>query len=146
MGHPYSTQADVQTAAGGAERLRQLSDVDRENAINVSVVSSAVTRADSIIDSYAKKRYAIPLDTVPQSIATMSAQLAVYLMKRDRGMLSQDDIDQHANDVAWLRDLSRGVVVLDLEQDAERSEFVVDRNAARPSAKDVSRSKLKGFW
>ena len=146
MALPYATQADVQAAAGGEERLRQLSDIDRLNAIDASVVASAVTRADTLINSYAKKRYAIPFDTVPPIITTMSAEIAVYFMRKDRGTLSDSDRDDQVERVKWLRDLSMGVVVPDTEADPAKSEFVVDRNADRPSSKEVSRANTKGYW
>lgn len=150
----YSTQTDVEQAAGGAIRLLQLVDWDNNNAIDAARLAAAIAKADSLIDSYAVKHYKVPFATVPPIITTHSADLAMLYLVRSRGPLS--DVEQDLWDSiagtdekkpGWLLLLAKGIVTLGVDPAPPASEMVVDQvETAMPTDRDVSREKLAGWW
>ena len=56
----YSTQADLESACGGAERLVQLADWDRDGIPDPPRIADAITKADALIDSFASKQFHVP--------------------------------------------------------------------------------------
>lgn len=142
----HCTEADVQFAAGGAARLRQLSDWSEPptNRIDSSVVAAAIAEADAMVDSKIQIRHAIPTDVV-ETIRRKSARIAVYCLKRSRGMLSDEDIKTHELDAAWLAGFKGGETTLGVDPVPEKSEYVGDAVTDRPTDKAVSRYKLRGY-
>ncbi len=144
----YSTHAQVQIAVGGPDRLRQLSDLDNTDTENPGVVDQAIATADSMIDSYVGKRFAVPLLPVPVVIANLSAYWAARVLRRNRynGQPLQDDNDQELADREWLEGVSRGTISLGIEPTPQKASIVTDRAAPRDSTKAVSRDSTRGFW
>lgn len=140
----YTTQAAIESAIGVGD-LEALSTVD--GGTPADVVAAAIAEADAIIDSYAHKRHAVPFETVPATIAALSARMAVRILRRDRRMvLTQDAIDE-TTDRKWLENLAKGLVTVGVEPSPAASELVVDKAGERsPTLKAVSRERLKGFW
>jgi phage gp36-like protein len=139
---PYSTQADVQNAVGGAERLTQLTDYARTGNIDPAVVSAAIAQADARIDSYNNMRWdpAAP----PVVIAGLSARMAARILRAQRDQSTEADLVFEKSDVAWLEALRDGTVTLPAGTRA--STLLVDKAAPRESTKELSRERLKGYW
>lgn len=143
----YATTQDVQDAAGGEERLVALTGGKSKGTVQTDVVDRFVAKADSIIDSYASALYKTGFEApVPQSIVTMSADIAVYLLKQSKSMLTEGDIAAHDRRIEWLQELAKGSVTPGTDPRPTKHSAVIDKASARPSAKDVSREELKGFW
>lgn len=143
----YSTSTDVQIACGGPARLVELADHDDDGAADAAVVASAITAADALIDSYLQKRHATPLsEPVPASIVRMSAEIAGYVLKRDRRALTDDDRDDHEVRLAWLRDVSKGIATPGPDPVPSASTNVRPAVLERSEDEDISRESLKGFW
>lgn len=148
----YSTQADVQTAAGGAKRLGQLCDWDGDAAVDAPEVLAAIASADADINRYSSRRYTVPLTPVPEGAMRMSADLAVYRLKKWRGVLDENDRTWFEANVAndrgtgWLQQLAKGEVTWDSDPEPTKHSRVRDDVHDRPSDKDVSRAKTRGFW
>jgi phage gp36-like protein len=151
----YSSQTDVQNALGGAKRLVEAFDWDRDTVADAAVIADCIAEADALIDSFASKRYTVPFSPVPETIRRTSAKLAILIGARRRGMMTdaqQTEWDQLAGTErgkeGWLYQLARGVVTpggdplpaghSQLQDDATDDELPDDR--------DVSREKLSGFW
>lgn len=149
---PYCVQADVQTAAGGAKRLAQLVDWDGDAAVDSAEVTAAIASADSDINRYSSSRYTVPLTPVPEGAKRMSADLAVYRLKKWRGVL--DDADRvwfeanvaNERGTGWLQQLAEGLVTWDSDPEPAKHSRVRDDYHERSSDKDMSREKSKGFW
>lgn len=60
----YSVLADLQQAAGGAQRLVQLTDWDSTGKVDATKMQNAIGEADALIDSYLVKQYLVPLSGV----------------------------------------------------------------------------------
>lgn len=142
----YSTQADVQTVAGGSARLRELSDFENAGAIDSDVVEQAITHADAWINTFVQMRFEVPLATTPAAVNALSANEAVYLLKKWRGMSTAEDDDDHTKRELLLTAFANGANVLGISPLPVKSEVVVDAQSDRPSDKAVRRCSLKGFW
>lgn len=151
----YSTQTDLQNAAGGAERLVELADWDRDGVADPAAIADAITRADALIDSYAGKRFHVPFSPVPAIIVQHSATLARVMLARRRGQLTQDEQEEWESIAGtddrkpgWLLLLARGVVTpggdpLPTAHSTMQNDGV---ESALPSDRDAARENLAGFW
>lgn len=151
---PYSVQGDVQNACGGLKRLKQAFDWDADGNVDTAQVTDCIAEADSLIDSFASKRFRVPFNPVPDIIKRFSARLAVLIAARRRGPLTeaqQNDWDSIAGTEqgkeGWLYRLATGVVTpggdpLPTAHSTMQNEGVTDL----PSDRDISRDKLGGFW
>lgn len=150
----YSTQADIQMAVGGAKRLLELADWDRDGVTDAAVIADVIAEADALIDSFAAKKFTVPFNPVPQMIRRCSADLAPLMCIRRRNLLSaeqQTRWDQWAStddkNPGWLLLLSRGVVTPGTDPSPVQSSMVVDQvETALPTDRDTSRDKLSGYW
>jgi phage gp36-like protein len=151
----YSVQADVENAAGGAQRLKELADWDNNNTVDAGVVAAAIATADGLIDSFATKHFTVPFNPVPETIKRASARLAKWEIVRSRRALTDDeqrDYDQLAGtqkgNEGWLLLLAQGVVTPGGDPlPTKHSTMAPDTvETSLPSDRDVSRDKLGGFW
>ncbi len=142
----YSTRADLARRVGGEDRLIQLADLDGDGLEDAGVVEAAIAEADSLIDSYAKKRHAVPIANASPDLLGKSARMAVRALRNWKGMPLSTDADDERVDLAWLRDVADGRVAVAVSPTPEASSMVIDKAEPRESTKSVSRDKLKGFW
>ena len=140
----YATIADVQTAAGGEARLRQLSDVDQRGTVNVAVVQAALDRAEDVARTQVGFRYGDGGAPTPRALVGLVAAEAVFLLKVDRGMSTDVDMELHKERVDMLRDIAAGRATLGPAD--VRSPLVVDESSPRGTDKAVGRDNLKGYW
>lgn len=141
----YSVEADVRNAAGGANTLKQLLDRNADGTADTGVLDAAIEEADALIDSYASKRFAVPFETPSTQVVKLSARLAVFFLRRGRSVLTAADMAAYESDEKWLIALAAGDVLPGVEPIPTKGQIVRDRATARPTSKDVSRDKLKGF-
>lgn len=143
----YSTQSDLEQAVGGAQRLVELTDWDNTTALDLAKMNAAIAEADALIDSYLVKQFAVPVpDPVPLVLAKVSARLAIYFLKLPRGMANETTVQlSYDRDVKWLEGVADGSISLGVQPQPSPSSMRFDRSSERPTSKDVSRAKLRGF-
>ena len=127
-------------------RLQNISDWDNTRTTGTAQINTAIASADTLIDSYLRKQYAVPLvSPIPQSITEVSARITKYRLMSARGMVDQQTRSDYEDDVKWLLGVSLGNISLGINPDAPPSGARVDASTPRPSLKDVSRAKMRGF-
>jgi len=148
----YSTQSDVQAAAGGSANLVALADLDGTfpgdaGASVATTTAAAIRTADGVINSYVGHRYAVPLATVPDTIRDLSASWAVRVLRKNRysGAPLTDDQEQEKIDREWLEGVADGTISLGIEPTPEKASIVIDKAAPRDSSLETSRERLRGF-
>lgn len=105
----YVTKAEVERAAGGSQRLIELTDVENSGLLNEERVDDVIEEASGWVDSFARIRFSVPFASPSTYLRRLVAAEAVYLLKRDRrGMVSDDERIQHEERLGWLRDLAAG--------------------------------------
>ncbi len=145
----YCTEADVQTAVGGAIKLAQLSDQDNllSGAVNHTVVTAAITEACAEMDSYIGHRYAVPLSPVPDIVKLKATAWAARVLRRDayNGQPLADDLTREETDRTWLEGVGKGTISLGIEPTPVKASIVTDKAAPRDSTLSISRLKLRGY-
>lgn len=146
----YSTQADLENAAGGAERLAELTDLDGSGTgeVNVVALDAAIADADAWIDTFVGRNRAVPLQApVPRMIARVSAEETLFLLRQRKQMVGDFERERHADNLSWLEGVAKGALTLGVEPTPPKSSLV------RPAVVEVSdearedtRAALKGLW
>jgi phage gp36-like protein len=144
----YCELQDVAHAAGGMERLVELTDKESTGGVSADVLESAIDDADQLINSYAQKRFSVPFDPVPPMIRKLSARLAVYFLK-EPNFLSAQDLERHQQWLDWLDALSKGRVTVGTEPLSSKSgdyvaSAVGDREGEGSAV--IVRDSLKGLF
>lgn len=152
---PYCAQDDVQHAAGGLKKLKELVDWDNDGTADAVEVTAAIANADALIDSFCAGRFSVPFNPVPSTIRRCSAELARIMLARDRNVMT-DALQQRWEEIAgtddrkpgWLLLLAKGVVTPGTDpQPAKHSTMAVDSvETTLPAERDTSRDKTSGFW
>lgn len=106
---PYATQADL-VSRFGAEELVQLTDRLNGNAIDSAIVSVALADADAILDGYLGGRYATPVTPTPPLLLRLAADVARFLLHKDRP--SESVRQAYEDALKMLGDLADGTAVL----------------------------------
>lgn len=123
----YSTQANVETRLS-TEKVRQLTDDNRDGEVDAQVVTDAIAAADSTIDGYLGQNYNVPLTTpAPSVIIGCSISIACYLLFARRAIPTPDIVQKlYDNAIAFLTAVSKGeAVVPGIDQ---ASNFACDRD------------------
>lgn len=140
---PYSTAAEVEVACGGPAGRLQLCDLNNDGVEDAGVIDAAILEADTLIESYAKKRW--EPGSIPTTINKLSARMAARILRRNRRATIPQDVVDEKNDREWLDALATGKVTA-VDAGATKSALVVDKAGERDPVKLVSRERTKGFW
>lgn len=140
---PYTTIQDLENAAGGAARFVQITDWDGDGFPDADAIAAAQARADGLVDSYAAKRYAVPVREPSAALVQVAADETIFQLLVRRGQASDIDREERDIRIAWLDALSEGKV-RPSDPAPRRSSAVADRY--RSSERAVSRGQMKGFW
>jgi phage gp36-like protein len=105
----YASQADLVTRFGSQE-LIELTDRTDGNAIDSAIVTTALVDADAIIDGYLVGRYAVPVTPTPALLLRVAADIARFLLYKDRPTESVRQAYEDALKI--LADLSKGTAAL----------------------------------
>ena len=142
----YCDLSDVQLACGGEDDLIELSDQNRDGALDGDVIDKAIARADALINTYAKKLFQIPIDPVTDELRERSSELAAYYLRKWKHALTDDDRKDFEEHIKWLTALSKGEVTLDAATLPTKSPLVVDKTLANISTNGRARDGKKGYW
>lgn len=142
----YCDMMDVQVAAGGPDQLIELTDQDRNGAVDGIVLDKAIARADALINTHVAKLFSIPVTPVPTELKERSAELAVYYLRKQNRALTKDDQDNYDAHMKWLKALADGEVTLDSNPLPLKSSLVVDKTLANVNTNGRARDGKKGYW
>ncbi len=141
----YATRADIVFAAGGEERLLQLTDPNSDGLEDDDVINEAIIDAESLINSYVRKKREVPVSPVPPVLRKLAAKLAVYALKEQRDAVTESDTLLQGDRIHWLEGFSKGTVVLGVNPAPTASPHNQPSASERPTSKSVSRRNLEGY-
>ena len=141
----YANVDDLQQAFGGYDRLDQATDWNKDRVPDDDVIARALASASSEIDSYIGKQYLVPVANPPQPLVEVCARLAKYRLVSPRGMVDEFVKDEHTDDILWLKSVRDGETSLGVDPAPTQASMRLDKSSPRPTTKDVSRMKLRGF-
>lgn len=101
----YASQQDL-IDRFGEEQLIELTDRAGDDAIDATVVTRALTDADSVINSYLAQRYSVPLTEVPQVLTIRACDIARYFLHEEHAPEAVQRRYEAA--IRWLRDAAVG--------------------------------------
>jgi hypothetical protein len=139
---PYTTQQDLDDAAGGARRFLELADFDGEGAPNAALVLRAQAAADGFVDSFLRKFTAADLErlraTPTATIRRLAADETIFRLRELRQMVSESDRKSQELRRDELKEMRADRLRPD-DQKTPRAVFIDNED-------DVSREGLKGGW
>ncbi len=140
---PYASLEQIMDRYGESMlvALTDRGDVATET-VDVQVIDRALADADAQIDGYLKARYQLPLAATPPLIADLAQVIACWKLHRfDPPQKIKDD---YAEAIRSLKDISRGLMVLDVagvEPASSGASGVRITDRERP----LSADRMKGF-
>lgn len=140
---PYSTLSDILEQVDETT-LTQITDDAGEGAVDEGVVERAVADADAEINGYCGRRYAVPFADVPAIVRKISVEIAIYNMFARRGRVPEIRRTRYEDAVAFLRDVSKGLVSLG-EDDADGTPAATHTPEIESADRIFSRESLKGW-
>lgn len=140
----YASTQEIEIAAGGADRLVQLLDWDNNGIVDPAVIAQLQVEVDSWIDSYAGRRFSVPIQSPSAVLRLHAAEEAVYRARLKRGTVSEEATQAHQDRLQWLEGLAKGLVV---PSDPEPSPATTVRSAwVSRDENSISREKMRGAW
>lgn len=109
----YATQQDLVDRYGATELIQLTDRVNTPvSTIDPVVVGRALVDASAFIDSYLTKVVKLPLADVPAVLVKTAADIARYYLHGRTADKDSPVTAAYNQAVAWLRDVSRGLVEL----------------------------------
>jgi phage gp36-like protein len=112
-----SADGDIAPARISLEQLRQLTG-DSETIVIQPVIDEAIRWADDHINSYAGKKYVVPMNPVPSKARSLSADLATFKLFEKRAMETGGEVPEvyrkmFDNADKFLQNVAAGKAVID---------------------------------
>lgn len=139
---PYTTQPDLEAAAGGTSRLTELADWDGDNVPDAAAIAAAQAAADGWIDSHLRRFSAADLAALraapTATITRIAAAEAIFWLREKRQTITREELELREDRERQLKAMR----VDDLrpsDTKTSRAEFIENDSA-------VSRKGTEGMW
>jgi hypothetical protein len=138
----YTTQQDLDDAAGGSARFVELADFDGDGAADAAMVARCQAAADGFVDQHLRKYSPADLAalraTPTATIKRIAADEAIFRLREQRRQISEDDRKSQELRRDELRALGADEI-RPADTKTARARFVENES-------DVSREGTKGMW
>ena len=146
----YVTSADLILAVGRTLAL-QICDPDNQGKIDEDVFGEARKSAETKVDRYAAKRYAVPFTApIPELVRQLALDGVIYTLKmRGRSMATMEEIEAEREGTKTLEGIASGMISLGVDPGPLKSTLVVDKAGSTSnslSPKRAARVKREGSW
>lgn len=111
----YSTKLDILEEIDEITLIELTQDDPDGDEVVESKVTRAIENADSLIDGYSGKKYAIPLSPVPKLIRAISVDLAICSLYTGREGVPEDRQKACDNATQQLKDIAKGLLTLGVQ-------------------------------
>ena len=120
----YATVQDMVTRFGANELIRLTTPADQAlDGIVTAVADTALNSASVMMDSFIGRRYKTPMDLPPPVVTDMCCDIARFrLSTGDQKTPSEEVRARHKDAMSWLESVSKGLVVLELDEVAPGDE------------------------
>lgn len=118
----YCTLDDIEKHTS-TPTLIQLTSDDGQKIVDKTVVEEALLYSSALIDGYLRGRYSLPLDICFPLLRVLAVDLSVYRLysRRMRNEMPEVIETAYKNAIATLRDIQKGVISLQSENDTFES-------------------------
>ena len=137
----YCVQADIAKLIPEQE-LAELT-TESGSTPDADVVTEAIAKADAEIDAYCGARYTVPFTTVPDIVASLSVDMAIYHLYSRRSHVPEIRRQKYDDALKFLRDVSKGAATLG----GSDAEVATDADVAEitSATRVFDRTKLSGW-
>ncbi|TCP88921.1 phage gp36-like protein [Rhizobium sp. PP-CC-2G-626] len=112
----YATKQDLIDRFGSKELVELTDKVNRPaSTIDDTPVERALADAGALIDGYVAKLYRLPLSSVPKILTKTCCDIARYYLHGKAADKDSPVTAAFKQAETWLRDVSKGLVTLDVE-------------------------------
>jgi phage gp36-like protein len=113
----YSTTAQLIARYADDEEAAWATDNESTGTADTAVMTEALETAEAELDSYLAKRYAVPVDVASDDglariLRGRTLDVAQYILAVRHQHVSDSTVKAYDDAVAWLTNVSKGVVVL----------------------------------
>lgn len=108
----YAVQADLSPRRMSNAELVQLTDDTNSGLVNAQLVTDVLDEASGMIDSYARTRYNVPLQSSSQ-VKGLCLTITEYLLYLRRKRMKPDVRQSYEDAISFLKDVSSGKAGLD---------------------------------
>ncbi len=137
----YATIEDMLKRFGEAE-INAIAGAEK-GAIDEDKVKTALNDAEELINAYVGAKHSLPLSVVPQSLKRICCNLARYFLYVE---VKPEELEKtYEKDIAFLKDIARGVVVLEHSETGTMPKQSDDVVYTGTSARLFSHKQMKGF-
>jgi len=120
----YATVQDLIARYGQVELIRLTTPDDQEmDGVNADVANAALDDASAEIDTRVGRRYRVPMEVAPPIILARCCEIARYRLATGGQKNPTEEMRRQYDDaIAFLRDISLGKAVLELDEVAAGDE------------------------
>ncbi|MEH3093370.1 MAG: DUF1320 domain-containing protein [Agrobacterium cavarae] len=112
----YATQQDLVDRFGATELVQLTDKVNKPvSTIDPVPVDRALSDATGLIDGYLGKLYRLPLSAIPPVLKKTACDIARYYLHGKAAAKDTPVAIAYGEAVSWLKDVSKGLVTLDVE-------------------------------
>lgn len=141
----YALKQDLVDRFGELELVQLTDRLNKPpTTVDDTVVSRAIGDATALIDGYVGKVYALPLASVPAALTKVACDIARYYLYGSRAEKDGPVLRAHTEAVSWLKDVSRGLVQLDVGGEPPAAAGGGSVRATPPN-RTFSRDTLRGL-
>lgn len=115
----YATR-DTLVERCGLDAVLVVADRDQDGVLDNAVADLALADATAEIDTYVGVRHRLPLASVPEVLARLCCDIALYRLSVDAGSHTEEKRKRYEDAVALLRRIASGEVSLGLATPAEQ--------------------------
>jgi phage gp36-like protein len=109
----YITKDDILKSIS-EEDLIALTDDDNSGVVDDEVVNDAISNAESLVNSYLRRRIKeLPLTSPPKIIKAYCVDIAIYFLESRDGSNTEARKENYTNAVNFLKDFSKGLVEIE---------------------------------
>lgn len=114
----YAAIQDLVDRFGATELIRLTTPADQDmDGIVQIVAETALESASAMMDTYIGRRYRVPMDLPPPVVTDLCCDIARFRLSTGDQKTCPDEVRaRHKDAMAWLGDVSRGTVVLELDE------------------------------
>lgn len=107
----YIVKADILKQITDAD-LIELTDDNNTGLVDDAIVDGAIINAEGEVDGYLAKRYATPVNPIPDIVKAFTVDVAIHRIYGRRQGAPEDIEKRYSNAIRFFRDVSKGVVTL----------------------------------
>lgn len=111
----YATISDIKERYGNdyAQIISDLNNNSTEDAVESTMMTTHLTDAESLIDSYLLRCYLKPTGTIPAVLVAATVDIAVYRIVNTPGRLTHEATKRYTDWMDWLDDVCEKGLAID---------------------------------